>query len=141
MILNKMKKLILFILLSVGLYTNAQNVEITSEKLKLSQQICPDILDGGCAVFAYYLWEKINNPNYVLVNMDSGRHYLIFNKLDSTFIDPDGIKDLQTLFLDWKFRTINRVSPYDLKESIQTSNGKGPGYACKNEIIKFIDQF
>jgi|GEM_PF-5468912 len=108
---------------------------IVSSDIESIEDLLPNITSGGCGVFAYHLYNRLDKTEkgrYHLMNMDEGRHFLIYDKKKQVYIDPTGVKDDLALYLGWEFETLEPISADDLLKRIKLKKHWGEAYSREN---------
>lgn len=89
---------------------------------------------GGCGVFAYNLYRRLDTSRYCLKIIDKGVHVVIYDKEKHYFLDSNGIKDSLGVGLYFG-KLIEDITPDSLLKMINDPNIWNPTYDRKQDSI------
>ena len=97
--------------------TKPQGKIIEADIIKINDHV-NNINSGGCGIFAYNLYTRLDTIRYCIKSVDSGTHYLIFDNVENVFIDSNGWIDSIGLYLKYSFKEIETISSDSLLNRI-----------------------
>lgn len=72
-------------------------------------ELSPNMNNGGCGLFAYYLFSQLDSCQYELTNISGNKHFAVSEPATGRFIDAMGFRDtveMSFAYNDYWFETI-----------------------------------
>lgn len=100
-------------------YENKKKI-IVGDIIKVNEVI-ENLNNGGCGVFAWNLYQRLDTNRYSLKIIERGEHVMIFDSKNKYFIDSGGIRDTFWIHLRYGKR-IEDISQDSLLSMINNPN-------------------
>lgn len=107
----------ILVIICLLVFLPKQGKIIEADIIRVNEHV-QNINEGGCGIFAYNLYTRLDTTRYSIKSVDSGKHFLIFDNVENVFIDSNGWIDSIGLFIKYSFKRIDTISPDSLLNMI-----------------------
>lgn len=137
-----MKTHIIYILLFVILFIIMdKRKKIIVSDINQIEKTVKNLNRGGCGVFAYNLYSRLDTNRYELKIIENGQHIMVFDKLNKYFLDSGGIHDSLWVGLNYGKR-IDTITADSLLKLINNPTIWNNAYNRNQDsiIMQYIDK-
>jgi hypothetical protein len=115
---------------------------IISGKLPDVNKAVSNLNSGGCGIFAYRLYARLDSTRYQIVTIGDGYHIMVFDNKTNMYIDSKGVHDNFYINLHYPKKDVKIISEDSLYEMLQDTSLWNSEYDRTQDLIiqKYLDQ-
>lgn len=125
---------IFYILVILLLVFSPKKKIVEVDIIKINEHV-DSINYGGCGVFAYNLYARLDPNRYSIKSIDNHRHIMIYDEVNDVYLDSRGWFDPLQMYLNLEPKVISSITPDSLLTLINTDSIWNPAYDRRQDSI------